>query len=149
MPQTVLLRWRGPRGGGSNSGESQTLGTGVVLGEPGFDIIPNRRALMLTQVERNRLRVVLAGRSTWDEAWAIAFEVEPPVVIRLPSRMRNKTHPHFRRPKGLESARNVVCPQLVICGQFCVLDFTDEFRLNSLDFFFDVRRINERTLVGE
>jgi len=33
MPQTVLLRWRGLRGGGSNSGDSQTLGTGVVLGE--------------------------------------------------------------------------------------------------------------------
>jgi hypothetical protein len=37
-PQTVLLRWRGLRGGGSKSGDSQTLGTGVVLGEPGFDL---------------------------------------------------------------------------------------------------------------
>jgi hypothetical protein len=34
-PQTVLLRWRGLRGGGGKSGDSQTLGTGVVLGEPG------------------------------------------------------------------------------------------------------------------
>ena len=29
------LRWRGLRGGGSKSGDGQTLGTGVVLGEPG------------------------------------------------------------------------------------------------------------------
>jgi hypothetical protein len=34
-PQTVLLRCRGLRGGGSKSGDRQTLGTGVVLGEPG------------------------------------------------------------------------------------------------------------------
>ena len=37
-PQTVLLRWRGLRGGGSSSGDGQTLGPGVVLGEPGFDL---------------------------------------------------------------------------------------------------------------
>jgi hypothetical protein len=37
-PQTALLRWRGLRRGGSKSGDSQTLGTGVVLGEPGFDL---------------------------------------------------------------------------------------------------------------
>jgi hypothetical protein len=35
-PQTVLLRWRGRRGGESKSGDGQTLGTGVVLGERGF-----------------------------------------------------------------------------------------------------------------
>jgi hypothetical protein len=34
-PQTVLLRWRGLRGGGSTSGDGQTLVAGVVLGEPG------------------------------------------------------------------------------------------------------------------
>jgi len=34
-PQTVLLRWRGLRGGGTTPGDGQTLGTGVVLGEPG------------------------------------------------------------------------------------------------------------------
>jgi hypothetical protein len=33
--QTVLLRWRGLRGADGKSGDSQTLGTGVVLGEPG------------------------------------------------------------------------------------------------------------------
>jgi hypothetical protein len=37
-PQTVLLRLAGLRGGGGKSGDGQTLGRGVVLGEPGFSL---------------------------------------------------------------------------------------------------------------
>ena len=38
LPADGTLALKGVRGGGSKSGDCQTLGTGVVLGEHGFDL---------------------------------------------------------------------------------------------------------------
>jgi hypothetical protein len=68
-PQTALFRWRGLRGDGSKSGDGQTLGTGVVLGEPGFvlgergrrDRFGARRGESLFSRERRKTQMPPAG----------------------------------------------------------------------------------------
>src|SRR5260221_4362180 len=72
-PQTVLLRWRGLRGGGSKSGDGQTLGTGMVLGEPGF-VLGERGTRDPPAAEARR------GESLFSQERSIVV-IDPPICI--------------------------------------------------------------------
>jgi hypothetical protein len=47
----------------------------------------------------------------------------------------------------ISPAEECCLAQLLVIGQFCILNFADELGTNPLDFLFDARRINEGRFV--
>ena len=55
-----------------------------------------------------------------------------------------KLQDNFSRVFIIPPTEKGCLPQFIVRGQFRVLDFTDQVKLNPLDLLFDVRRINKK-----